>query len=272
MAAGSCDLAVMLVGMRRRERRGPPCTRDVARFSGDRPASTVAEVGAARPVRVTRALAGLGGGLLIAAFFLPLFDTSTGAVGREIFGVEDLRAEIEEVRSVAATRPFLEPALRQLELFGDTPSLRNFSTLAVASREVFDAASALEVEDADKLRRFSTILGAVRTCLWLLPLVGLVQLMALLRRRAGVVELVARFGFGLLFFLVAVIPLAGVTALERPLVGEGVWALLLGSAALMVAGLLGVTRRTRSRVLAADLALLIVAGFGVAALADSLRV
>ena len=223
---------------------------------------------------MTKAIAAAGGSLLIASFFLPLLDTAGGAdVGREVFGVKDLRAEIEEVREIEATRPFIEPALQQLELFSARPSLRNLSGLAAAAGEVADAAIGFGVADP-QLPKVAKILELVRTCLWLLPLVGLVQLVAplvsLLRGYAGFFPLVARFAFGLLFALVAFIPLAGVPEAEQGLIGPAVWALLAGSLLMMAASVCGVTRSNWWAVLAADVALVVAAGVGLVAFAESL--
>ena len=219
-------------------------------------------------------MAGAGGALLIASFFLPLLDVRGGAdVGREVFGVPDLRAEIEELRSVEATRPLVEPALLQLEIFSASPSLRNLSTLTAASREAAQAAIVFGVEDPE-LPRYVKILGLVWTCLWLLPLVGLVQaivpLVSRLRGYADYVGLVGRFVFGLLFSFVALIPVAGVAEQHQGLIGSAVWALLAGSLLMMAASVFGVTRRNWLAVLATDVALLMAAGFGVVKLADSL--
>ena len=218
-------------------------------------------------------MAGLGGALLIASFFLPLLDTSTTDVGQEVFGVKDLRAEIEEVRGIEATRPFVEPALQQIELFSATPSLRRLSGLAAASREVVDAAVSFGVEDADQLRSFSTMLGAVRTSLWLLPLVGLAQLVAplltLLRGQAGFVGLVARFAFGLVFALLAALTLVMVPDGEWARVGPAMYVLLLGSLLMIAAGLFGVTRSNWVAVLAVDVVLMIGAVVGLVQIAEA---
>ncbi len=224
---------------------------------------------------MTKAIAAAGGSLLIASFFLPLLNTAGGAdVGREVFGVKDLREEIEEVREIEATRPFIEPALQQLELFSATPSLRNLSALMAAAGEVADAAIGFGVADP-QLPRLAKIFGLVRTCLWLLPLVGLVQLVAplvsLLRGHAGFFALVARFAFGLLFALVAFIPLMGVPETEQGLIGSAAWALLAGSLMMMAASVFGVTRSNWWAVLAADVALVVAAGVGLVALAESLE-
>jgi len=81
---------------------------------------------------------------------------------------------------------------------------------------------------------------------------------------------VARFGFGLLFALVGLIPLAGVPEAEQGLIGSAVWALLAGSLLMMTASIFGVTRSNWWAVLAADVALVIAAGLGLVALANSL--
>lgn len=234
----------------------------------------IAGVADPRPLSVTKVMAAAGGSLLIASFFLPLLNTAGGAdVGREVFGVKDLRAEIEEVREIEAARPFIEPALQQLELFSATPSLRNLSALAAAAGEVADAAIGFGVADP-QLPKVARILGLVRTCLWLLPLVGLVQLVAplvsLLRGYAGFFALVARFAFGLLFALVVLIPLAGLPEADQDLLGPAVSALVAGSLLMMAASVFGVTRSNWWAVLAADVALLVGAGVGLVALADSL--
>ena len=219
-------------------------------------------------------IAAVGGALLVASFFLPLLNVRAGAdVGRELLGVENLRREIEEVRSVEATRPFIEPALLQLEIFSASPSLRNLSTLAAASREVAQAAVGFGVEDPE-LPKLVKILGLVRTCLWLLPLVGAVQvivpLVSRLRGYAGFVGLVARFAFGLLFAFVALIPIAAVAAEDQGYIGSAVWVLMAGSLLMIAASVFGVTRRNWWAVLAVDAALLIGASFGVVALADAI--
>ena len=228
----------------------------------------IAGVADPRPLSVTKVMAAAGGSLLIASFFLPLLNTAGGAdVGREVFGVKDLRAEIEEVREIEATRPFIEPALQQLELFSARPSLRNLSALAAAAGEVADAAIGFGVADP-QLPKVARILGLVRTCLWLLPLVGLVQLVAplvsLLRGYAGFFALVARFAFGLLFAL------AGLPEADQDLLGPAVSALVAGSLLMMAASVFGVTRSNWWAVLAADVALVVAAGVGLVALAESL--
>lgn len=219
-------------------------------------------------------MAAVGGALLVASFFLPLLNVRGEAdVGREVFGVADLRAEIEELRSVEATRPLIEPALLQLEIFGASPSLRHLSGLAAASREVANAAIVFGVDDPG-LPRFVQILGLVRTSLWLLPLVGAVQLVvpliSRLRGYAGYGGLVARFAFGLLFAFVALVPLAGVAEAERGLIGPAVWVLLAGSLLMMAASVGGITRRNAAAVILTDLAILVGACFGIVALADSI--
>lgn len=219
-------------------------------------------------------MAALGGALLIASFFLPLLDTAAGAdVGREVFGTKDLRAEIEEMRRIEVAAPLIEPALQQLELFSVTPSLRNLSSLAGASREVMDAAISFGITDP-ALPRMAKILGLVRTCLWMLPLVGLVQLVAplitRLRGHAGFLGLVARYAFGLLFAVVASVPLLGAPESEQALIGSAVWVLMIGSVLMMAASVLGVTRSNWWAVLAVDVALTIGLGVAIVQLAESL--
>ena len=178
------------------------------------------------------------------------------------------------MRKIEEVRPLIEPALQQLELFTVTPSLRNASGLAGAAGEVMEAAISFGIQDPG-LPKMARILGLVRTCLWLLPLVGLVQLVAplvtRLRGYAGFFGLLARFAFGLLFAVVASIPLLGAPESDgKALIGSAVWVLLLGSLLMIAASVFGVTRRNWWAVLAADVALVIVLCVAIVQFAETL--
>ena len=221
-------------------------------------------------------MAALGGALLLGSFFLPLISASGRAqVDRELFGVDDLRAQIEASRDLQAVQPLLEPALQELERFTATPSLRNLSGVMVASGELLEVAAGLGPPEAEEMRRAAKLMGLVRTGLWLLPLVGAVQLVAplltLLRGYAGFFGLVARFLFGLIFVAIAFIPLVSVPEAERDMIGPALWVLLAGALLMMAASVLGVTRRNWWGVLLADVALVIGAGGAIVGLAEALK-
>jgi hypothetical protein len=199
-------------------------------------------------VSVSKIVAAVGGGLLMAAFFLPVVDIHAGgAVARDMFGVKVMRQQIEASRDLAIVQPLIEPALQSYEAFAATPSLRNLSTLCGVSKEILDTTLALPVPHQDEIRMGARVLGAARLALWLLPLIGLVQLVAPLltikRGPTGFFGLVARFGFGLVLVLLAALPVLGVSDAERPFIGPAVWALLAGSALMVGTGVAGVTRQ-----------------------------
>src|SRR5690606_27218849 len=93
-----------------------------------------------RPFSVTKVIAGVGGALLIAAFFLPLVDLKAAGAGGDPFGVQQLRKHIDQSRELAAVKPLIEPAVQSLELFAASPSLKNMSSVAAASRDVLEVA------------------------------------------------------------------------------------------------------------------------------------
>lgn len=229
-----------------------------------------------RPLSVTKIVASLGGALLLASFFLPMVSVGdAGDMNRELFGVRDLRKQIEASREMQAVQPLIEPALQEIERFTATPSLKNLSGVAGASREVLDAAASLGAPQAAEMRKASEILGMARLGLWLLPLVGLVQLvspaLSRMRGHAGAPGLVARFVFGLIFALVALMPLLGVEESHQGKIGPAVYALLIGSCLMMGASVFGVTRRNWWAVLLADVAIVVLTGVMIVQLADYLK-
>lgn len=229
-----------------------------------------------QPFSVTKLLAGLGGALLIASFFLPLVNTGLPGAS-DAFGVRELRRQIESTRDADAVRPLIEPAMQALERFATTPNLSNVTGLASVSRELLDtAASATDVVDARQaaeMRKASSMLGWVRA-LWLLPLIGLVQLalpaVTRLRGHTGFLGLVGRFWFAWPFWLVAMTPLLA-DAADQKLLGPAVWALLAGTSLMLIAGLFGVTRRNWWAVILADVAIVAATIFAAATLAEKLR-
>lgn len=210
-----------------------------------------------KPLSVSKVVAALGGALLVASFFLPLVSEEGRAdARRELFGVEGLRKQIEAQRDLEVVRPLIEPAVEAIERFGEMPSLRNLSTVAAVSTELLDQAASLGAPQANEMRQVSTLLAIARVGLWLLPLVGAVQLLvpiaARMRGYAGFLGLVARFVFGLGFALVALFPLLAASAEQQAQIGPAVWALLAGSLLMMGASLGGVTRSNWWMVLLAD--------------------
>lgn len=200
-----------------------------------------------RPFSVTKVMAGAGGGLLIAAFLLPLIDVQApGAAGSDLFGVQRMRAAIDRSAELTVVKPLIEPAILQLENFARAPSLRNLSSVAAATKEVLDTAAGAGVPNAEEIRGASTVLGLVRLCLWLVPLVGVVQvavpLATRLRGYAGFFGLLARFAFGLLFVLLALLPVLGAPGASKAYIGPAVWAALSGGLLMIAAGVAGVTR------------------------------
>lgn len=230
----------------------------------------------AKPVSVSKVVAGLGGALLIAAFFLPMVsEEGRDEVRRELSGARGLRAQIESSRELTAVQPLVEPALQAMEAFIATPSLLKLSGLASASTELLGTAADLGVDKADEMRLAARLLSLARVSLWLLPLTGLVQLLvpaiSRLRGYAGVGRLLARFFFGLVFALVAMVPLAGVSEAQRPFIGPAVWSLLTGSVLMMGASVAGVTLRNWWMVVLGDVVILFGVVGGLVSLAQALR-
>lgn len=227
----------------------------------------------AKPLSISKVVAGIGGALLVASFFLPLAsEQGREAARREMFGISGLRGQIEAQRDLEVVRPLIEPALQSIEAFTEMPSLRNLSTAAALSSELLDTAAGFAAAEAAEMRKAATMLSIGRMCLWWLPLVGAVQVLVpavtLLRGYAGVLGLVARFAFGLFFMLIAAILLAGALS-ERPeFVGPALWVLLAGSLLMMGASLCGVTRANWWIVLLADLAIFAVAVVGLVSVAE----
>lgn len=223
---------------------------------------------------VTKLMAGLGGALLVAAFFLPMVDTSQ-PMARDMFGIRDMRRQIESTRETEAIRPMIEPALQTLEHFAATPSLLNFVGVVSVTREILDTAASLGVAEAGEMRTASKLLGYVRMALWLLPIVGLIQLagpaLTRLHGNAGAPGLIARFVFGLLFLVVALIPILGAPDAQRGLFGPAVWTLLVGAILMVVAGLFGVTRRNWWIVLLADIAFVVVSVLAIKSLVENIE-
>lgn len=227
----------------------------------------------AKPLSVSKVVAALGGALLLASFFLPMVsDAGREDVRRELFGTRGLRAQIEAQRELAPVQPLIEPAVQAIERFVETPSLRNLSSVASASTELLNTAADLGAPEAKEMRQAATLLGLARLCLWLLPLVGAVQLLvpAVTRMRgyAGFPGLVARFLFGLWFALLAMVPLLGASQSQQDHIGPAVWALLVGSLLMMATSVAGVTRSNWWMVLLADLAILGATVGGLVAFAE----
>lgn len=197
---------------------------------------------------VSKLVAAVGGALLVAAFFLPVVDVKAGgAAARDMFGVKAMRQEIERSRDLSLVQPLIEPALKSYEAFAETPSLRNLSAVCGVTKEILETTLTLPIPHRTDVEIAVGILKVVRPVMWLLPLVGLIQLvlpLATIRRgHAGFVGLVSRFWFGLILLLMALIPVLGVSDAERPFIGSGVYALLAGAAAMVGAGVFGVTRQ-----------------------------
>lgn len=226
-----------------------------------------------RPFSVTRVVASVGGAMLLASFFLPMVSEGFGV--DQQMGVAELRRQIETSRELQAVQPLIEPALQQIERFVATPSLRNLSGLTATSCEVLDAAASLGVDQAAEMRELSTILGRIRLGLWSLPLVGAVQMLlpALSRFRgyAGYLGLVARFVFGLLFVLVAVVPLLGVPDHQQQYIGSAAWVMLLGGALMIGASFFGVTRRNWWAVIGTNVLLFVMLCVVIAGFADAVK-
>lgn len=221
---------------------------------------------------MTKVISGLGGLLLVAAFLLPLVDVKGGgAAAGDLFGVRKMRAEIERSRELEAVKPMIEPAMQQLELFAESPSLRHLTTLIGRTKEIVDTAAALGAMPAEA-RDASTVLAAARAALWLVPLVGAVQtalpLLSRFRGYAGFFGLVARFAFGLLFLLLALTPVLGAPPHVQQYLGPAVYAALAGGALMVVGGVAGVTRGNFLFVLLAEAGILAVVFYGLKTVAE----
>lgn len=221
---------------------------------------------------MTKVVAGIGGILLVASFFLPLVALKAdGRTADDFFGVGDLRRHVENSREAEAVRPLIEPALKQFEVFASSPSLRNFSSVIASANEILGLVVRSGVGPPEA-RQLSTVLGATRWGLWLLPLVGAVQALApaltLFRGHAGFFGLVARFAFGLLFALVALIPLLGAPESTQAYIGSAVYVALVGGLMMMLAGVLGVTRGNWIFVILAQGGILAGVVYGLKTLAE----
>lgn len=199
-----------------------------------------------KPLSMSKVVAGVGGALLVASFFLPLVALKAdGRTADDFFGVGDLRREIERSRDLEGVRPLIEPALQEFEAFAASPSLRNFSSLIASANKIVGLAVQAGVTPPEA-RQLPTVLSATRWGLWLLPLVGAIQALApaltLFRGYAGFFGLVARFGFGLLFALIALVPLVAAPVATQAYIGSAVYVALAGGLLMMLAGVLGVTR------------------------------
>ncbi|MCY1062880.1 MULTISPECIES: hypothetical protein [Nannocystis] len=224
------------------------------------------------PLSLTKVTASIGGALVAASFFLPLVDMrSGGSAAADVFGVESMRRHIERSRELESVKPLIEPALQQLDTFGAGPSLRNLSRLVGATKEIVDTVIATGVAPAEA-RTASSVLGTTRLGLWLVPLVGALQtvlpLLTRFRGYAGFFGLVARFGFGLVFVTLALIPLLGAPG-ARPFLGSAVYAALVGGGLMMAAGMGGVTRGNFVLVFAAQGGILAAVVFGLRALVEA---
>lgn len=206
---------------------------------------------------LSKVAAAVAGGLIIASFFLPAVNVKAGgSAAREMFGVDVMRKQIEASRNLSLVEPLIEPALKSYEAFAESPSVRNLSTVCAVSKEILDRAapllpgreskSTMGLPYREDVQLVTQVLWVARLALWLLPLIGLVQLVAplatLRRGHAGFIGLTARFGFGLVLLLLAVIPVLGLPAADRVYLGSAVWALLAGSALMVGTGIVGVTR------------------------------
>jgi hypothetical protein len=220
-----------------------------------------------QPFSATKVISGLGGLLLIASFLLPLVDVKGGgAAAGDLFGVHQMRREIERSREYEAVKPLIDPALQQLERFADNPSMRNLATLIGQTKEIVDGVGSV-VATPEEARNASLVLAASRTALWLVPLVGAIQtalpLLSRFRGYAGFFGLLGRFSFGLLFLLLAATPLFGAPAEVQRYIGSAVYAALVGGALMVVGGVGGVTRGNFVFVLLAEAGILAVVYYGL---------
>lgn len=219
-----------------------------------------------KSLSLTKIAAAIAGGLIMASFFLPAVDVKAGkSAAREMFGVNVMRAQIEASRNLALVEPLIEPALQSYEVFAETPSLRNLSTICAVTKEILDKTLPLlaprdpaqksvpplgqRLPFREEVQVVTGALWAARLGLWLLPLIGLVTMVVpvvTLRRDDtgvfGYLTLVSRFFFGLVLLLLAVIPLLAVDDAQRPFIGSAVWALLAGSGLMLLTGVAGVNR------------------------------
>lgn len=219
-----------------------------------------------KSVSLTKIAAAIAGGLIMASFFLPAVDVKAGkSAAREMFGVNVMRAQIEASRNLALVEPLIEPALQSYEVFAETPSLRNLSTICAVTKEILDKTLPLlaprdpaqknvpplgqRLPFREEVQVVTGALWAARLGLWLLPLIGLVTMVVpvvTLRRDDtgvfGYLTLVSRFFFGLVLLLLGVIPLLAVDDAQRPFIGSAVWALLAGSGLMLLTGVAGVNR------------------------------
>jgi hypothetical protein len=228
-----------------------------------------------RPFSVTKVISGIGGLLLVAAFLLPVVDVKGGgAAAGDLFGIRQMRREIERSRELEAAKPLIEPALKQLDAFADSPSLRNLAAVIGTTKEIVDTAAGAKMLPPEA-RDASTVLGASRAALWLVPLVGVVQtvlpLLSRFRGYAGFLGLVARFAFGLLFVLLALTPLLGAPPAAQPYIGSAVYAALIGGALMVAGGVGGVTRGNFVFVLLAQAGILAVVFYGLKTVAEMAR-
>jgi hypothetical protein len=200
-------------------------------------------------------MAGLGGALLIASFFLPLVNTSSPAASNAL-GMDQLRRQIESTSDYEAVRPLVEPTMKAIESFAANPSLMNLTGVVGLSGELLETAAGIATADAAEIRKVAGILAWVKRGLWLLPLVGAIQLLlpalSRLRGHAGFLGLVGRFLFGWIFGLMALVPIAGAPSNQQAVIGIAIWILLVGSVLMMLASLFGVTRRNWWAVILAD--------------------
>ncbi|WAS98495.1 hypothetical protein [Nannocystis punicea] len=224
------------------------------------------------PLSLTKVTASIGGALLAASFFLPLVDLRAGGpAAADVFGVASMRRQIEGSRELDSVKPLIAPALQQLDTFAAGPSLRNLSRLVGATKEIVDTVVATGVAPAEA-KMASSALGTTRLALWLVPLVGAFQavfpLLTRFRGYAGFFGLLARFGFGLVFVTLALIPLLGAPG-ARPFLGLAVYAALIGGGLMMASGMCGVTRGNFLLVYAAQGGVLAAVVFGLRALVEA---
>lgn len=205
-------------------------------------------------------MAGLGGALLIASFFLPLVNTSSPAASNAL-GMDQLRRQVESTSDYEAVRPLVEPTMKAMESFAASPNLMNLTGVVGTSGALLEQAAGLATSDAAEMHKVAGILAWVKRGLWLLPLVGAIQLLlpalSRLRGHAGFLGLVGRFLFGWIFGFMALIPIAGAPANQESVIGIAIWTLLVGSVLMMLASLFGVTRRNWWAVILVDAGIIV---------------
>lgn len=224
------------------------------------------------PLSVTKVTASIGGALLAASFFLPLVNMREGgAATADAFGVAAMQRQIEGSREYEAVRPLIAPAMQQLEAFGAAPSLRNLTRVIGATGEIVDLAASAGLATAET-KAWSSVLAWTHLALWLVPLVGAVQavlpLLTRFRGHAGFIGLMARFGFGAVFVMLAGLPVLGAPE-ARPFLGPAVHASLFGGGLMMASGIAGVTRRNFALVFAAQVGLLAAVVLGLRAVVEA---